>query len=124
MAEPGGAQPAGGWPGPALERVQRWQRSARHAALAATDELAERRHRHAGIAQARHDGLHITKPITRPEGRSLHALEPRTGRSLAQRPHAVCSTGTPTVLDGAHRRTSPASAIPIRNHPLHVTRYM
>src|SRR5258708_23803456 len=111
MAEPGGAQPAGGRPGPALERVHRWQRSARHAPLAAADELAQRRHRHAGIAQARDNWGDVSKSLPRPERRRLHALKPRTGRSLAQRPHDVRSTETPTLLYGARMPTGPPSAI-------------
>src|SRR4029077_12365568 len=87
MAEPGGTQPARGRLGPGCERAHRWQRPARHAALAAAEKLVQRRHRGVRISQARNDRLQIAELLACPARRSLDALEPRTLRPSSQRSH-------------------------------------
>src|SRR5882672_1281496 len=87
MAEPRGAQAAARGPAPRLERTYRWQRSSRHSALAAAKKLADRRHRHARVAQTRHHRVDVAEALARPARRGLDALEARASRVGAERLH-------------------------------------
>ena len=75
MAEPGGAQAALRLDAPGLEWIQRRQRRARRAALAAAKEFGERRHLRLRVAQSRQDRLQVREALAGPEGRGPNALQ-------------------------------------------------
>src|SRR5688572_8895417 len=94
MAEPGGAQAGVGRLLPQRQRVDARQVLARCAAVAATEEIAERRARAARVAQARQHRMDVAEAAAAftflPQWRGAHAFE-------AQAATAVCA-----LAEGLH----------------------
>jgi hypothetical protein len=84
MAEPGGAQSAGGRLAPGFERAHRRQRPPRHAPFAATEKFCQRRHLRVRVAQPRHDRVQVAEALAGPAQRGFDPLEPQACRSSAE----------------------------------------
>src|ERR1019366_2891499 len=87
VSEPGDTQPTGRGAQPGLEWIDRRQRLLWNAALAAADELTQRRQRCIRIPQAGKDRVPVAKLLAAPQRRGFDELEPRALGIFAERFH-------------------------------------
>ena len=84
MAKPRRTQPGAGCPGPGGRRIDRRERCARNAPVAAAEKLRHRRWPRRRVAQPGQHRVDVAKRVACPKQRGLDALEAQTFRTLAE----------------------------------------